>query len=72
MRYSLLLTLVLLTSCSTDPVYMKNTATGKIVKCGPYYVGLAKDFKMEGIAMQERQCTQDYKEQGYLRVPDGN
>jgi len=69
MRYSFILISLLLAGCSTDPVYMKNKETGEIVKCGPYYVGLAKDFKMEGIAHQESQCIQDYKEQGFIRIP---
>lgn len=46
---------------------MINKATGKTAQCGPYYTGLAPDFKLQGIAMRESQCIQDYKEQGFVR-----
>lgn len=71
MRHFLLIALLTLSSCTTDPIYLKNKKTGEIVTCGQHYVGLAKDFKMEGIAMEEGQCINDYKEQGYIRVPTG-
>jgi hypothetical protein len=56
----------LLCGC-TDAVYMRN-ASGKTVKCGSVYTGLAGDFELMGIAARESQCIQDYKDQGF-RVP---
>ena len=57
----------LLCGC-TDAVYMRN-ASGEIVKCGSVYTGLAGDFELMGIAARESQCIQDYKDQGFIRVP---
>lgn len=68
MRWILILGLVVLVGCQqTAPVVLKHPKTGKTVQCGPYHIGLSGDFKMEGIAMQERGCIEDFKEQGYLR-----
>jgi uncharacterized lipoprotein YajG len=60
-------TTIMLAGCYTTPVVMINPQTKKTVECGPYYTGLASDFKLQGIAMRETQCIQDYKEQGYVR-----
>jgi hypothetical protein len=57
----------LLCGC-TDAVYMRN-ASGETVKCGSVYTGLAGDFELMGIAARESQCIQDYKDQGFIRVP---
>jgi hypothetical protein len=51
-----------------DAVYMRN-ASGETVKCGSVYTGLAGDFELMGIAARESQCIQDYKDQGFRRVP---
>lgn len=67
MKKSLLL-IILLTGC-TQSIYMKNPKTGQTVDCGQHWVGIEKDFKMEGTAAQESQCIGDYKEQGFTRVP---
>ena len=57
----------LLCGC-TDAVYMRN-ASGETVKCGSVYTSLAGDFESMGIAARESQCIQDYKDQGFRRVP---
>ena len=44
-------------------------ASGETVKCGSVYTGLAGDFELMGIAARESQCIQDYKDQGFRRVP---
>lgn len=62
-----ILCVVALGGCETTPVKMVHPKTGKVVQCGPYYTGLSPDFKLQGIAMRESQCIQDYKEQGYVR-----
>lgn len=51
------LALACLAGCSS-PVSMRNPMTGETVKCGPY-VGVAR----------EMQCINDYKDQGFVRVP---
>ncbi len=68
-RHLLYLGLVfLLASCTTTkPVFLTHPKTGATVQCGPYPTrGLAKPM---AAAMHETQCIQDYKEQGYVRVP---
>jgi hypothetical protein len=67
MRWVVVFSALALLACShTDPVYMKNAATGKVVVCGPYK---NNDFNATAAATHEQQCIQDYKEQGFLRVP---
>lgn len=70
MRLVIIATSLLLLTACTDSIWMKNPTTGQTVDCGQRYVGLAKDFKMEGTAAQEGQCISDYKEQGFVRVPN--
>ena len=63
----ILLLLPLLTACSTDTIYLKNPATGATATCGghslffPIYATVASSHDQE--------CVQDYKEQGFVRVP---
>lgn len=65
MRY--LPILLLLAACvATDPVILKHPKTGQTVQCGPY------SGRGEGpgaAVMHEIQCIQDFKEQGFIRVP---
>lgn len=68
-KTTILSVVLLLTGCTTDLIYLKNKETGQTVTCGGKFVGLDKDFKIEGIAAQESQCINDYKEQGFVRVP---
>lgn len=49
----------------TEPVYLRNPGTGQIVRCGPYHPGNAG-----ANAIREVQCIKDYKEQGYIRIPE--
>jgi len=42
---------------------MKNKES--ILKCGPYFLDISND-----VAARELQCIQDYKEQGYIRIPN--
>ena len=66
MRFLLCLTLVLV-GC-TDPVKLRNTATGQTVECGPYYTGLDGGIG-KGIPAREAQCINDYQRQGFERAP---
>ncbi len=62
--------LVVLAGCTmTEPVYMKNLQTGLVVKCGPYD---GRPLQSLASAQRESQCIQDYKEQGFVRVPNSN
>ena len=62
--------LIALAGCTqTPPVYMQNPSTGKTAICGPYK---NNDLNATAAAMQEHQCIQDYKEQGYVREPTPN
>lgn len=55
---------LLLSGC-TAPVMMRNS-DGVTVQCGPY-----NSAGLPGLSAgrREAQCIQDYKEQGFVRVP---
>lgn len=55
-----------LAGCTTAPIYLKHTETGRVVECGPYFYSAAVSV---AAAVREAQCIEDYKEQGYHRVP---
>jgi len=58
---------LLVAACSqTEPVYMKNPVTGQSATCGPYK---NNDLNATAAAIHEKQCIEDYKEQGFVRVP---
>jgi hypothetical protein len=70
MRFIVCLVIASLAGCSqTPPVYMKNPSTGLSATCGPYK---NNDLNATAGAMQEHQCIEDYKEQGYVRSPTPN
>jgi hypothetical protein len=70
MRFLMFLFLVSLVGCTHTPiVYMKNPLTGQSTTCGPYK---NNDLNATAAAMQEHQCIQDYKEQGFVRSPTAN
>lgn len=57
-----------LAACAqTKGVTMIHPQTGKTAQCGPYYVQGSINGNMAA-TMQEAQCIQDYKEQGYVRA----
>ena len=61
-KHALLATVVALGAC-TEAVILRHPETGNTVKCGPYSESSVAN------SMREVQCIQDYKEQGYMRVP---
>jgi len=70
MRYFLavLLMSAFLGACGTiDAVTLKHPVTGEIVQCGPH-TGLGRSA-FAVTAQLQRGCIQDYKEQGFQRVP---
>jgi hypothetical protein len=62
--------LLAISACTTETVYMKNQATGAAATCGghplafPIYATIA--------ATHDQECVQDYKDQGYVRVATPN
>ncbi len=50
-----------------EAVRLKHPETGHIVQCGPY-TGLT-DYTYSGAVISQRGCVEDYKDQGYVRVP---
>ena len=66
---TLFFVLPILAACqyATAPVILKHPKTGKVVQCGPYWIGNVANEDMSGVAKMERGCIEDYKEQGYVR-----
>jgi hypothetical protein len=57
---------VVLMGC-TEPVTMRNKATGEVATCGPYKNGIVTGA---WAAQREAQCISDYQRQGYERAPN--
>jgi len=58
--------LCILEGCADSTVFMKNEATGQVVKCGGVHpITLAE----QAFENREARCEQDYKEQGFVRIP---
>lgn len=64
MRYLILC--LALAGCADSTTYLKNEKTGEIVKCGGTHAVTLAEYAVQ---KREAQCIQDYKEQGYVRVP---
>lgn len=58
---------LLLAACSTETIYMKNPTTGQTATCGGH--PLAFPIYATVASSHDQECVQDYKEQGYVRVP---
>ena len=69
LQIAVALSTITLTGClgMTAPVYLQHSTTTDMVVCGPY----PRDDPIAGTstALREAQCIQDYKRQGYERVP---
>lgn len=50
-----------------EAVRLKHPETGHVVQCGPY-TGMTAADKAATVIIQ-RGCVQDFKEQGYVRIP---
>lgn len=61
-----ILLLASLPAC-TEAIYMQNQTTGRLATCGdhpmvfPIYATIA--------STHDKDCVQDFKEQGYVRIP---
>jgi hypothetical protein len=68
MRYFIVLcSLFVLAACATQPVQLRHPQTGKVVECGPYETYNASS--KQTAAIRERGCIEDFKQQGYMRLP---
>ena len=66
-RFFAVLALATLTACTTQPVMMKHPATGAVAKCGPF--STTDNYGSAGAAaIQEANCVNDFKEQGFIRT----
>jgi hypothetical protein len=64
------LTLLVAACGQIDAVYLKHPTTGRVVQCGPY-TGVT-GYTHTGTVLQQRGCIEDYRAQGYERVPSPN
>ncbi len=51
---------------TTEPIYLRHQKTGQIVQCGPDY---GDAMKAASIQMRELTCINDYRLQGFVRIP---
>ena len=65
--FQLLAVAALIAGCATETIYMKNRTTGEIAKCGGH--SLAFPIYATVASTHYEDCVNDYKEQGYFRVP---
>jgi hypothetical protein len=66
MRLFFCLIPLVLAGCADSTTYFKNMRTGEVVKCGSTHrMTLAEDE----VERSDAQCIQDYKDQGFIRVP---
>ena len=66
MKWLLLVILPLLAACTTETIYLKNTATGEVATCGAH--PLAFPIYATVAASHDQDCVNDYKAQGYVRT----
>jgi hypothetical protein len=58
-----------LAACATQPIMLKNAKTGQVTQCGPYtnmhpfFPGLSPH------GQAERDCISDFQRQGFERMP---
>jgi hypothetical protein len=63
MKLTALVLILTLTGCTSVDLY--NPQTGQKATCGPYTIGSGS----EGAAMREIKCVDDFRKQGFVRVP---
>lgn len=57
---------LLLVGCTNSTTYLKNPKNGEIVTCGGEHPITVMEFAVKD---REAKCIDDYKEQGFIRVP---
>lgn len=53
-------------ACTDSTTYLKNEKTGQIVTCGDSHAVTIAEYAVQ---KREAQCIEDYKSQGFVRVP---
>lgn len=56
-----------LAACSTAPIRLQHPETKQTVQCGPYP---AVGTGAIATGQREAQCINDFKQQGYVRLPN--
>ena len=71
MRKAIIVALTfLIAACTTsNEVYLKNLETGETLKCGPYTMYGGGTGAISAALRELRYCIDDFKTQGYVRVP---
>jgi len=67
MRLIMAAALIVLSGCTTEAIYMKEPKTGQVATCRAH--PLAFPIYATVAAAHDQDCAQDYKDQGYVRVP---
>lgn len=57
---------MILAACTDSTAYLKNEKTGQVVSCGGTH---AVTIMESAVVKREAQCIEDYKSQGFVRVP---
>lgn len=66
-RLFAVLVLASMTACATRPVMLTNPVTGATAKCGPF--STTDNYGSAGAAaIQEANCVNDFKQQGFVRA----
>jgi hypothetical protein len=58
-----------LAACGPAAVHLRNPATGQTTQCGPYNVVGQGPNAADAAAMEQSRCLDDYRVQGFERVP---
>ena len=71
MRKAIIIALTfLIAACTTSEfVYLKNLETGETLKCGPYTMYGVGTGAISATLRELRYCIDNFKTQGYVRVP---
>ena len=72
MRKAIIVALTfLIAACTTsNEVYLKNLETGETLKCGPYTMYGVGTGVISAALRELRYCIDNFKTQGYVRVPN--
>jgi len=60
---------LLLTACGPSAVQLRNPTTGQTTQCGPYNIVGQGPNAADAAAMIQARCLDDYRAQGFVRVP---
>jgi len=56
-------------SLNTEPVKMRNAATGETTQCGPFPKTILGQGTVDTAYAREKSCIQDYQHAGFERAP---